>query len=65
MFISVFMERILVTLSAIKLTQQTHSEYLALLLSNIRDDAPLDPEGLPNLPFSATHDFMLFDKELE
>lgn len=52
-------------MNATKLTQQTHSEYVALLLSNISDDALLDPEGLPDLPFSAAHDSVLFDKKLE
>lgn len=62
--ISVFMERILLALNSIKVTQQTHSEYFSLLLRNT-EDAPLDPEGLPDLPFSTEQDFVHFDKELE
>ncbi|XP_040357282.1 uncharacterized protein LOC121046763 [Ixodes scapularis] len=58
------MERILLALNSIKVTQQTHSEYFSLLLRNT-EDAPLDPEGLPDLPFSTVQDFVHFDKELE
>ncbi|XP_040355244.1 uncharacterized protein LOC121045887 [Ixodes scapularis] len=58
------MKRILLALNSIKVTQQTHSEYFSLLLRNT-EDAPLDPEGLPDLPFSTEQDFVHFDKELE
>lgn len=49
----------IVNLNAIK----SHSEYFALLVKNTKDD-PLDPDGLPDLPFLAVHDFVQFDKEL-
>ncbi|KAH9378603.1 hypothetical protein HPB48_000026 [Haemaphysalis longicornis] len=59
-----FMERILCTLNAIKLTQQAHSEFFAILMKQATDDC-VDEGSLPALPFMTTADLLEYEEELE
>lgn len=51
------------TLNAIKLTQQAHSEFFAILMKQASDDC-VDEGSLPELPFMTTADLLEYE-ELE
>lgn len=58
------MDRVLTSLTTIKLTQQVHSQLLAQLLNSAETSSPA-LQGLPDLPFGTLEDLMEWEAHLD
>ncbi|XP_029842002.3 uncharacterized protein LOC115325428 [Ixodes scapularis] len=59
-----FMERILCVMNSIKLTQQTHTQLLVELRTNVELPGT-NSQGLPDLPFMTLRDLLEWDEEIK
>ncbi|CAN7941132.1 unnamed protein product [Ixodes hexagonus] len=59
-----FMERILCVMNSIKLAQQTHTQLLVELRTNVELPGT-NSQGLPDLPFMTLRDLLEWDEEIK